>query len=372
MDNPRYNSVIVRYGEISLKGKNRIVFERKLRGDIVSFLKKENYEYSSVNLKRGRIYINGISKIPNLKKVFGIFSYSLAVKIEKNYELLEEIVPLFFDSVKKSNSFRVSCQRVDKSFPYKSIEVERRIGEIIFENTGVQVKLKLPELNFEIEIGEDGIYIFTERVRGYGGMPYGSAGKLGVLFSGGIDSPVAAFLMMKRGVEPVLIHYKITDQEVDKVKLLRNKLEEYSAGKSIKLIIIDRNELFKGKFSEIYNNKKLQPFVCVMCKFLMHSRAAKVAEEENLLGIITGDNLAQVATQTLKNLFAYRTASKLPVYSPLISFDKIDTIEIARDIGTYEISIQKAEACIPPKNPKTGVVPQMFKNILEEVGLSDE
>jgi thiamine biosynthesis protein ThiI len=243
------------------------------------------------------------------------------------------------------------------------------MGEILFEETGTPVKLKLPDLNFEIEIGEDGIYLFTEKIRGYGGMPYGSAGKLGVLFSGGIDSPVAAFLMMKRGVEPVLIHYRITDQEVEKVKLLRDRLEEYSVGKSIKLIIIDRNELFKGKFSKIYNNKRLQPFVCVMCKFLMHSRAAKVAEEENLLGIITGDNLAQVATQTLKNLFAYRTVSKLPVYSPLISFDKIDIIEIARDIGTYEISILKTEACVPPKNPKTGVSSQIFKKIMEEADI---
>ncbi len=368
---PMHNAAIVRYGEISLKGKNRIHFERQLQADIIRFFKKNGTIYDNVLLKRGRIYINGLSDRPDLKRVFGIFSYSYAMKIDRDFELLKDTVAQFFEQVQKSRSFRVSCQRVDKSFPMTSVDVERQIGEVLYEGTGVPVHLKDPDLDFQIEIGEDGIYLFHERERAYGGMPYGSAGKLGVLISGGIDSPVAAFLMMKRGVEPVLIHYKITDSDAEKVVKIKEKLEEYASGREIKLIITDRDDIFKGKFTSLYNNRKYHSYVCVMCKYLMHINTKEIAKREKLLGLITGDNLAQVASQTLKNLYAYRMSSGLPIYSPLISFDKIETIEIAKKIGTYDISIRKSKGCEPPKNPKTGVSPEVFSQILKDSGVLD-
>jgi thiamine biosynthesis protein ThiI len=367
----RFNSIIVRYGEIGLKGKNRKNFELKLKSDIQSFLENQKITFSQVVVKMGRLYVRGINTLPGLEKVFGIHSYSPALEIEKSMDVLKKEVLGFVPLVSDARSFRVSCQRVDKRFPIKSIDVERIIGEILYNKTNTSVDLKKPELDFQIEIGEDGIFLFGEKIRGYGGLPYGSAGKLVSLISAGIDSPVATFLMMKRGVEPILLHFRVTEDDTKKVLRLKEKLEEYAAGGKIKLVIIPRDDIFKGKFSQLYNNKRYNPYICIMCKYLMHKKAGEIAKQENALGIITGDNLAQVASQTLKNLFAYRMVSGLPVYSPLISFEKEQTVEIARKIGTFELSILKAKGCTPPKNPKTGVAPAVFYKRLEETGLMD-
>lgn len=364
-----FNAIIVRYGEISLKGKNRRAFEQRLKSDIKGFLAARNEDFSKISLKMGRIYIKGIKTLPPLRKIFGIYSYSPAVEIEKDYDNLKKKVVDFFPLFAGIGSFRVTCQRIDKEFSHNSMEVERSIGKIIFEETGTPVNLKEPELDFQVEIGEDSSYIFTTKIKGFSGLPYGSAGKLVSLISAGIDSPVATFLMMKRGVEPVLLHFKITGSDAEKVKKLKEKLEEFSAGREIKLYEINRDDIFQGEFDKLYKNSRFHSYICIICKYLMHKKAAEIAKAENALGIITGDNLAQVASQTLKNLYAYRTVSGLPVYSPLISFEKEETVKIAREIGTYEISITKSQGCIPPKNPKTGVKFKNFQKILAETGL---
>jgi thiamine biosynthesis protein ThiI len=365
----KFNSIIVRYGEISLKGKNRRNFELKLKSDIERFMQKQKIPYAKTTVKRGRIYVRGIDTLPHLEKIFGIHSYSPAQEIEKDMDLLKQKVMDFIPMVQIAKTFRVSCQRVDKTFPLKSVEVERLMGEILFTNTKTPVDLKSPDLEFQIEIGEDGMFLFAEKIRGFGGMPYGTAGKLVSLVSAGIDSPVATFLMMKRGVEPILLHFKITEQDTQKVFKLKEKLEEYTAGREIKLHVIPRDDIFKGKFSQLYENNRYHSYICVMCKYLMHKKAGDIAKQENALGIITGDNLAQVASQTLKNLFAYHLVSEFPVYSPLISFEKEHTIRIAREIGTYDLSIIKAKGCTPPDNPKTGVSPRTFQKLLEETGV---
>jgi thiamine biosynthesis protein ThiI len=367
--NMKYNSIIIRYGEISLKGKNRRTFEERLRADIKNFLESHDIGYSKVILKMGRIYIKGIAALPPLEKIFGIYSYSPALEIEKDYDVLKKQVVDFFPLFDDAGSFRVTCQRIDKKFPYDSMEIERSIGGIIFEKTKTPVNLREPGLNFQVEIGEDSIYIFTRKIKGFSGLPYGSAGKLVSLISAGIDSPVATFLMMKRGVEPILLHFKISESDGQKVKVLKKKLEEYSSGRKIKLYEISRDDIFKGEFDKLYDNRKFHPYICILCKYLMHKKAAEVAAAEKALGLLTGDNLAQVASQTLKNLYAYNTVSGLPVYSPLISFEKEETIRIAREIGTYDISITKSTGCTPPKNPKTGVKIERFQKILAETGL---
>lgn len=365
----KFNSIIVRYGEISLKGKNRKFFELKLKTDIENFIKARQIKFSRVVLKRGRIYIRGIEAVPELEKVIGIHSYSPALEIEKDVEVMEKEVFLFAPQVAAAKNFRVSCQRVDKRFPGKSVDLEQKIGHMLHVKTGTPVKLKDPELEFQIEIGEDGIFLFAEKIRGYSGMPYGSAGKLVSLISGGIDSPVATFLMMKRGVQPILLHFKLSDEDAEKVIKIKEKLEEYAAGREIKLYIIPRDEIFKGRFKELYNNVRYGPYLCVICKHLMHKKAGEIAKQEGALGIITGDNLAQVASQTLKNLFAYRLVSEFPVYSPLISFEKEQTVKIAREIGTYDLSVLKTKGCTPPKNPKTGVSIRAFNKILKDIGM---
>jgi thiamine biosynthesis protein ThiI len=364
-----FNAVIVRYGEISLKGKNRILFEKKLKSDIERFLESHPVGSSTVGLKRGRIYIRGIEEVPQLEKVLGIYSYSPALEIEKNMEALKASIHHFFPPLAKAKSFRVSCQRIDKKFEYVSMEVESILGEMVINETRTAVNLKNPDFNLQVEIGEEYIYLFSEKIRGFGGLPYGTAGKLVSLMSSGIDSPVATFLMMKRGVVPVLLHFKMTDEDFQKVRQLKEKLEEYTAGQKIELVTIPRDDIFKGRFSQLYRNQRYHSYICILCKYLMHRHAGEVARQHGALGLITGDNISQVASQTLKNLYAYRTVSGLPVYSPLIGFDKEETIRLARKIGTYDISVQRADACTPPKTPKTGVNPQAFQRVLQETGL---
>jgi len=366
-----YNACIVRYGEISLKGKNRIMFERRLKEDIKRFLAAEGAPHASVILRRGRIYIRGIDRVPDLRRVMGIHSYSPAREIEKNIEVLNREIVSFIPRMEGCANFRVSCQRVDKKFLPTSLELERQLGALVVEHTQLPVKLRDPEFNLEVEIGEDFIYLFSGRIKGYAGLPFGTAGKLLSLFSSGIDSPVATFMMMRRGVEPVLIHYRVTEADFQKVLALKRKLEEYAAGRELQLIVVDRDDLFAGKFGRLYDDSRIHSFICVLCKHLMHKRAGEAARENGCLGLITGDNISQVASQTLDNLQTYRNSSGLPVYSPLIAFDKENTIAIAKQIGTYDISILHADACIPPRTPKTKVKPDLFHRILKETELGD-
>jgi thiamine biosynthesis protein ThiI len=361
-------AIIVRYGEISLKGRNRGQFEGELKKDLAWFLKKNNHAFSDITVQRGRIYIHGIADLPDLKKVLGVYSFSPALEIPRDYERLKKEISRYIPVVQASADFRVSCQRLDKRFAPNSMAVEKEIGAIIFERTGTPVKLQDPAFELHIEIGQRHMYLFHEKIPAFGGFPVGSAGTLVSLISGGIDSPAATFLMMKRGVLPVLLHFQVSEAEAAKVARLRDRLEEYSAGRKIKLIVIPRAELFQGKFSELMRSR-YEPYVCVICKYLMHKKAAQVVREEGAYGIITGDNLAQVASQTLKNLLAQRQGSDCPVYSPLIAYEKIETMALARQIGTYDISIAGVEGCTPPRNPKTGVRFEQLLNVLEETGL---
>ena len=361
-------AVIVRYGEISLKGRNRGQFELGLKKDLAWFLKKNGHVFSDITVQRGRIYIHGIADLPDLKKVLGVYSFSPALEIARDYDVLKKAIAAFLPAIKASPHFRVSCQRLDKHFAPDSMAVEKEIGAMIAEQTGTAVRLKDPAFELHIEIGQRHMYLFHEKISAFGGFPVGSAGKLVALISGGIDSPVATFLMMKRGVLPVLLHFRVSEAEAAKVSRLRDRLEEFSAGRKIKLIVIPRAELFLGKFSGLYGGR-YEPYVCVLCKYLMHKKAAQVVREEGACGIITGDNLAQVASQTLKNLMAQRRGSDCPVYSPLIAYEKIETMALARQIGTYDLSIQSVPGCTPPRNPKTGVKLERLLKVLEETGL---
>ncbi|MCX6555076.1 MAG: tRNA 4-thiouridine(8) synthase ThiI [Candidatus Aminicenantes bacterium] len=361
-------AVIVRYGEISLKGRNRSQFELGLKNDLDWFLRQNGHSFSSISMQRGRIYIHGCIGLPDLEKVLGVYSYSPALEIPRDYEALKNASAGFMPAIKKSAHFRVSCQRLDKHFTPDSMAVEKEIGAIIAERTGTPVRLKDPAFELHIEIGQRHIYLFSEKISAFGGFPVGSAGKLVSLISGGIDSPVATFLMMKRGVWPVLLHFKVSEAEAAKVSRLRDRLEAFSAGRKIKLIVIPRAELFQGKFSGLFGTR-LEPYVCVLCKYLMHKKASQMVKEEGAFGIITGDNLAQVASQTLKNLLAQRRGSDCPVYSPLIAYEKIETMALARRIGTYDLSIESVPGCTPPRNPKTGVKLERLLKVLEETGL---
>jgi len=363
-----FNTIIVRYGEISLKGRNRGLFEDKLKENIIRFLQAHAHPFAAVDVLRGRLYIRGISVLPELRKVLGVHSYSPAWEIAKDYEVLKDTAPAFIPQIRGQANFRIVCQRTDKRFQPDSMTVEREIGERLRRETGTPVRLQEAAFELHIEIGMRHIYLFTAKIKGPGGLPFQTAGKLVVLFSGGIDSPVAAFLMMKRGVEPVLLHFEITAAQTERVRKLKAKLEEFCAGFELQLEVHPRADLFAGRFTEL-SRSHFGPYVCVLCKYLMHKKANEIVRREGAWGVITGDNLAQVASQTLKNLYAQRAAGEFPVYSPLIGFDKEETIHLAREIGTYDLSIAVAEGCTPPRNPKTGVDFARLRQVLKATGL---
>jgi thiamine biosynthesis protein ThiI len=367
-DGLQERAVIVRYGEISLKGRNRGRFEQKLRDHLAWFLRTHHHPFSSIEIERGRIYIRGCQDVPDLKRVLGVYSYSPALEIERDYGKLKEALAGFFPAIRGSRDFRVSCQRLAKDFSPDSMGVERELGTLIEKSTGTPVRLKDPAFELHVEIGQRRIYLFAGKIRGFGGFPVGSSGRLVSLLSGGIDSPVATFLMMKRGVLPLLLHFAVSEAETAKVRRLRDRLQEFAAGEELRLVVIPREELFLGKLPELYHSR-FEPYVCVICKYLMHKAAAELAQREGALGVITGDNLAQVASQTLKNLQASRSSATLPVYSPLIAFEKNETMALAREIGTYELSISASEGCTPPRDPKTGVDPARLLKVLELTGL---
>lgn len=365
------NSVIVRYGEITLKGRNRIDFEKKLLNDIRSFLRNHGLEGFSGELQRGRIYLRGLADIPDLTRVLGIHSYSPALEIERDYGLLKEKALTATANWPAGASFRVSCKRMDKNFQPDSMAVEREIGALLAAGRDLVVDLEQPDHNLQIEISGRSIFIFQEKIRAFSGFPYASAGRLVSLLSAGIDSPVATFLMMKRGVEPILLHYSISPQEEAKVEAMRQHLETFSSGRHLTLVSIPRDEIFQGRFAELYKGP-LQDYLCLICKYLMHRRAGEIARQYGALGVITGDNLAQVASQTLANLAAQRSGCQLPVYSPLIGWEKEDIIALARKIGTFDLSVVKAQGCIPPSNPKTRVSPESLRRVLVRAGFLSE
>ena len=169
------DAIIIRYGEISLKGKNRSHFEGQLKRDVEMFLQKKKVAYGQVVIRRGRLYVLDIKKCPPLHQVFGIYSYSPARVIARKFDVLLEEAKKYIDRTRAADSFRVSCQRVDKRFSITSVEVERLVGEVLFEATRTPVHLAAPDFNLEVEIGQDSIYLFTERIRGFGGLPFGSA-----------------------------------------------------------------------------------------------------------------------------------------------------------------------------------------------------
>ncbi len=346
---------VVHYSEIGLKGANRVFFERKLVENI-------NYKIKSLggSAKRrsGRILVE-LKEDSNINAIKEALRTTPGIR----YFALAEIAPLDLDKIaetcllvlkdKEFGSFKVSTSRSNKNFPHNSVEVNRIVGEKIVKSTGKSVNLAQPDVVVHIEICEKEAYVYTERVDGTGGLPVSVSGKVISLLSGGIDSPVAAFLLMKRGCKVVFVHFfnqTIHSREVRrKIEEIVRVLAKYQ-GRS-KLYMVD----FGDAQREII---KLVPAKCRMIiyrRFMMRI-ACEIARKEGAKALVTGDNVAQVASQTLDNLAVIYEASRLPVLTPLAGFDKEETINLARKIGTYEISIRPYPDCCSlmiAKHPET-------------------
>lgn len=350
------NMIIVFYGELSTKGKNIMNFIRLLGSNIKKALvdfKKLIYE-----IKKDHIYIilNGedFSLVSlKLKKIPGILSFSLATKVEKE---LTEIKKEADRQYKESNlkTFKIDCKRIDKTFPLHSDEVNKHVGGyILANNTNSKVDVHTPELLLHVIIREEGCFIYGYKIKGMGGYPLGIAGKGLALLSGGIDSPVSIYQLMKRGIKVECIHFMAppytSSMVVDKIQDLLRVLNEYQD--TIKLYLIHFTDLEK-KIYEIAG-----PSYCVTIMRRMMMRISSiVANKHNDLIVSTGESIGQVASQTLHSIKVIDPCCKLPVIRPLATFDKAEIIKLAQDIGTYDISIRPYEDCctiFPLKDPVT-------------------
>lgn len=353
-----YDYILIRYGEIALKGKNRYRFEDQLMQNI----RKNLYDFKRAKVKKtfGRIYIQ-LNEEPTdiimerLKKVFGIISFSPVKKSELD---LKEMQKTALQMIQQMNpapkTFKVETKRPYKMFPMQSPEISYEVGAHILRNTDqLTVNVHHPDTTVHVEVREEGVFIYSQVVEGIGGMPGESGGKGIALLSGGIDSPVASWFAMKRGltVEGVHFHtYPVTTAEsIQKVIDLAKVLTQYSG--QFQLHIIPFLEIQKEIKSFTPDSYK----ITVMRRMFMRI-AERLAEKRKALALITGESLGQVASQTLESMYAINHVTRIPVIRPLITMDKTEIIAVAREIDTFEPSIRPYEdmcSRFVPSNPAT-------------------
>jgi thiamine biosynthesis protein ThiI len=350
--------IIVRIGEIALKKGNRKWFEEKL----VRNMKKALGDRFEIKRLYSKFKVECMEKdaplaIDILSRVFGISSFSLAYEAELDENDIYETVLFALErelKTKNIETFKVKTKRSNKKFPIKSPDFNALVGEKVLEKYDLKVKMKDPDLTINIEIAYKNAYISLNRVKGLGGLPYGTAAKGLMLMSGGIDSPVAAWQMMRRGTPLTFLHFDAppvtTEKVFDKIKDLVGILKNYSHDSLVLYRISIRDVL-----REIHKNCDERYFVLLHRRIMMRV-ANKIAKQERAKFIATGENLGQVASQTVENMAVIEDSSEIPVFRPLISLDKLDIIDLSQKIGSYDISIlpfQDSCSLFAPDRPIT-------------------
>ena len=356
--------IIVRYGEIGVKSpKVRGRFERKLIENIKTQINGQ------IEIQQGRIFIYPLDlnlALESLEKIVGIVSYSPAVATKTDHDSIKEIINIYIKELMDeglftgNDSFAIKCRRVGKH-DFSSQEMAAFCGSVVFELTELKVDLTHPDFELFVEVRGDKTYIFHQKMPGLGGLPLGTQGKVIALVSGGIDSPVATFLMMKRGCSVTILNFNnhpYTSESSEKILKIHQKLKEYSAGSKLNLFQIDY-----GEFLQKCKLEAPERMICVLCKNGMYQIAEKIAKKEKALAIVDGSSIGQVASQTLPNILATRYSTSMPILSPLIGLDKVEIENIGKKIGTYDISILPDSGCSAvPRHPETNAeLPQVLK-----------
>ncbi|MDR4948870.1 tRNA uracil 4-sulfurtransferase ThiI [Neobacillus cucumis] len=354
-----YDRILIRYGEISTKGRNRNKFVDKLRKSVKIALAP--FPNIKIEAGRDRMYVllngeNGIEIIEKLQHIFGIQSFSPAIKVERDVEALKHsALELVKSLYKEGQTFKVTPRRSDKTFVLNTDGINRTIGGFLLGNIpGLRVDVRNPDINLQIEVRSEAIYLSCENILGPGGLPVGSSGKAMLMLSGGIDSPVAGFMAMKRGLEIEAIHFfsppYTSERAKAKVVDLTKKLAEIY-GSSIKLHIVPFTNVQQAIRDQIPENYSM-----TTTRRMMLLIADEIRNKEGALAIITGESIGQVASQTLESMFTINEVTNTPILRPLITMDKTDIIKIAQEIDTLEISNRPYEDCCTifvPASPKT-------------------
>ena len=354
----KYDHILVRYGELTLKGTNRKRFTNVLKENVIQSLR--SLEGTRVKCERDRMFISlfeeaNVSEVMNrLTKIFGIKSISPVFKTTQNLEDIKQLCVSLAKDFANGDTFKIDVKRVDKSFSLDTYQLQRELGGVILKSVDhLKVDVKRPTHNIKVEVRKEGVYIYTKVIDGAGGLPTGTGGKTLLQLSGGIDSPVAGMEMMKRGVKIEAIHFHsppfTSEKAKDKVIELTRILSERVG--PIKLHIVPFTALQKQI------NKSVHPrYTMTTTRRMMLRVTDIILERIGANAIVNGENLGQVASQTLKSMYAINDVTSTPILRPLISLDKEDIIKKAKEIGTFEVSIQPYEDCctiFTPKNPVT-------------------
>lgn len=351
----KYDTVLIRYGELSTKGKNRKDFITRLFHNIKYMLRDfPALEYTKT-FDRIYIKLNGEDQDAvgeKLKKVFGISSFSFTEKVDND---MDSIIATCLRIAKETDkkTFKIISKRHDKSYPVHSDEINRKVASAILHDTELKVDVHNPELPIRIEVHRDCAYITSDKIQGAGGYPSGINGRVLLMLSGGIDSPVAAYELMKRGLFVEAIHFSsppyTSENAKNKVLTLAGMVSEYQGHMKVHVVNFTKLQL------EIYKVAG-DPYAVTLMRRMMFRLAQRCAENNRCLAIGTGESVGQVASQTLESINCINSVCSIPVFRPLICEDKIDIIAKARKIGTYETSILPFEDCctiFDPKNPVT-------------------
>lgn len=352
--------ILIKNGELALKGLNRSTFEDILIKNIRKRIKPlGEFEYrkeqSTVAVVPMDDCIDMDEASDRISRVFGIAAYSRALQVEKDMSVILENTPIYLaQQLKSAETFKVEGRRADKKFPLKSPEIAAQVGGAVLEKfPHLKVDVKNPDILVTIEIREKFAFIRGNQTKGAGGMPTGTAGKSAILISGGIDSPVAAYMMAKRGLTLNAIHFAsppyTSPQSEEKVHRLLSQVSKYSG--NICLFTVGFTEIQE----EIRDKCPEDLFTLIMRRFMMRI-ANRIAEKEECKALITGESLGQVASQTLNALACTDAVVSMPVFRPLIGLDKDEIISVSRKIDTFDISIEPFEDCctvFTPKHPKT-------------------
>ncbi len=356
-----YNQIIIRFGDLTLKGKNERVFlnkeitliRRKLRDLDVEIIPAHERVYININ------NCDYKEIIKHLDYVSGLSSYSLAVSCSKDIDVIKETaLALVKEEIKGTTTFKVESRRADKRFPLTSIELTKQVSGYILSDDkfpNLSVDVHNPKVTLHVEVRNEEAFVFLTDIRGLGGYPVGVAGKGLLMLSGGIDSPVAGFLAMKQGIEIEALHFESTPltsiESSQKVVDLCKIIAKYAPNNKIRLLMVPFKELHMELLESVPDSYRI-----TVMRRMMFRIADKLARKRKALCIVSGESVGQVASQTLNSMVTINSVTNMPIIRPLITTDKMDIVDISKRIGTYETSIRPFEDCCTvylPKNPST-------------------
>lgn len=370
---------LIKYAEIGVKGKNKYLFEEALAQQVKYALKRCEGEFK-VSRTDGRIYVHALSEfdydetVDNLRTVFGVSGICPVIHVEdEGFEKLADTVTDYVDKVyeDKHITFKIQARRARKNYPVNSVELNKELGSrVLSAFPEMKVDVHHPDVMLHVEIREK-IYIYSIEIPGPGGMPVGSNGKAMLLLSGGIDSPVAGYMIAKRGVKIDAVYFHAppytSDRAKQKVMDLAKQVACYAGPVYLHVINFTEIQLY------IYEKCPHEELTIIMRRYMMRI-AERIARENGCLGLITGESIGQVASQTVQSLAVTNEVCTLPVFRPLIGFDKMEIVDVAERIGTYETSILPFEDCCtifvakhPVTKPNLNVVKRHEQNLEEKI-----